>query len=382
MISKDLVTSFFHRRINRFVIECTVNDKFVQAYLPNPGRLWELLQDGSEVLLTKKRDFKRFQYHAVAVKSKNSMVLLDTHYNNKVAKTLIENKKIDFLEDYTIQRKEFSANNSRFDFLLEKGKEKLILEVKSCTLFFNDLAMFPDAPSERAKRHVEELAELHKQGIKGAILFVVYSPLANFFLPEFNVDIEFAESLYKNRNNIIVKAISIQNFMISKKSIEVRNLSIPWDMLKRKLVNSGSYLLIIYINENKEINIGHLGYIYFEVGYYIYVGSAMINLNQRINRHKRKNKKLFWHIDYLLKEARLLYALPIRSEIVLECTIARDIKNIAERQVINFGSSDCNCGGHLFKFDSNPIHKKNFIDLLLYYRMGLIGSKLNTRYES
>ena len=286
MISKDLVSSYFYRRVNRFVIECTINDRLVQAYLPNPGRLWELLQEGSEVLLVN---------HAISVKSNNSMVLLDTHYNNNVARTLIENKKIDVLKDYTIQRQEFSVKKSRFDFLLERGEEKLILEVKSCTLFFNNLAMFPDAPSTRAKRHVEELAELATNGIKTALLFIVYSSDINYFLPEFNVDVEFAESLYKNRNNIIVEAIGIKNFMVSKKEIEVRKLYIPWEVLKNKLINSGNYLLIIFLNENKSINIGHLGYIYFEVGYYIYVGSSMRNLKQRINRHK-ENYKLFWFI--------------------------------------------------------------------------------------
>jgi len=184
VISKDLVSSYFYRRVNRFVIECTINDRLVQAYLPNPGRLWELLQEGSEVLLVKKKNPLKFQYHAISVKSNNSMVLLDTHYNNNVARTLIENKKIDVLKDYTIQRQEFSVKKSRFDFLLERGEEKLILEVKSCTLFFNNLAMFPDAPSTRAKRHVEELAELATNGIKTALLFIVYSSDINYFLPD------------------------------------------------------------------------------------------------------------------------------------------------------------------------------------------------------
>jgi sugar fermentation stimulation protein A len=372
VISKDLVSSYFYRRVNRFVIECTINDRLVQAYLPNPGRLWELLQEGSEVLLVKKKNPLKFQYHAISVKSNNSMVLLDTHYNNNVARTLIENKKIDVLKDYTIQRQEFSVKKSRFDFLLERGEEKLILEVKSCTLFFNNLAMFPDAPSTRAKRHVEELAELATNGIKTALLFIVYSSDINYFLPEFNVDVEFAESLYKNRNNIIVEAIGIKNFMVSKKEIEVRKLYIPWEVLKNKLINSGNYLLIIFLNENKSINIGHLGYIYFEVGYYIYVGSSMRNLKQRINRHKDKIKKLFWHIDYLLQDAKLLHVLPIRSETNLECSVAREIKNIANKTISYFGSSDCNCASHLYKFDRSPVNNSKFINILLRYRMGLL----------
>jgi sugar fermentation stimulation protein A len=379
VINQNLIKAFFIRRINRFVIECLIDNNPIQAYLPNPGRLWELLYRGSEILLLNIKHVQKYEYHAVAVKLNGYYVLLDTHYNNELTKQLIEGKKVDFLKEYNIEREEYTIGNSRFDFLLSKGEEKMVLEVKSCTLFYNNLAMFPDAVSKRAKKHIEELVRLNREGLRGAVLFVIYSPFVNYFLPEFNVDIEFAESLYKYRKDIIIKAIGISNFLDYKKSIEVRNVDIPWDKLKNRLINSGSYLLVIFLMSDKEIEVGHLGYVYFKSGYYIYVGSAMINLNQRIDRHKRKNKKLFWHIDYLLKEAQLLHALPIRSNDVLECDIAKNLKQISDKEICDFGSSDCNCKSHLFQFDSNPIYKKDFINLLLYYRMGLISNELEKK---
>jgi len=62
----------------------------------------------------------------------------------------------------------------------------------------------------------------------------------------------------------------------------------------------GSYILLIKLLKDSEIKVGSLGTISFKKGFYVYVGSAMGGLEQRINRHLRKNKKTFWHIDYLL----------------------------------------------------------------------------------
>jgi len=184
------------------------------------------------------------------------------------------------------------------------------------------------------------------------------------------VDLDFAETLYRNRDNITIAAYSINNFLSQNNVIGVRKLHIPWGILKGKLINRGCYILIIHLEQYKRIAIGQLGTINFDAPYYIYVGSAMLNLNERINRHKRKNKRVFWHIDYLLKEAKLLHALPIRSEIDLECSIAKDIINISDGYIKGFGSSDCSCVSHLYKFYNNPLDNKEFIDLLLYYRMG------------
>jgi len=90
---------------------------------------------------------------------------------------------------------------------------------------------------------------------------------------------------------------------------------------------------------------------------------------------KEKTKECSGIFDYLLKEAKLLHALPIRSEIDLECSIAKDIINISDGYIKGFGSSDCSCVSHLYKFYNNPLDNKEFIDLLLYYRMNIYELK-------
>lgn len=113
----------------------------------------------------------------------------------------------------------------------------------------------------------------------------------------------------------------------------------------------GTYLLLVHLDESKYIKIGKLGEIFFKKGNYIYVGSALNGLEQRINRHKRNEKKLHWHIDYLLKYGKIMRVYYKQGETRKECNIAK-ILSKKLTPVIGFGSSDCNCNSHLF-YDAN-----------------------------
>jgi len=112
----------------------------------------------------------------------------------------------------------------------------------------------------------------------------------------------------------------------------------------------GAYILVIKINKNIKKKIGSLGYICFEKGMYVYIGSAMNSIEKRVGRHLRKKKKKFWHIDYLLdskdvKIEKVFYKESKRKE---ECKIAKSFSLIGSG-VRNFGCSDCKCESHLYK---------------------------------
>ncbi|RLJ05227.1 MAG: GIY-YIG nuclease family protein [Candidatus Aenigmatarchaeota archaeon] len=118
----------------------------------------------------------------------------------------------------------------------------------------------------------------------------------------------------------------------------------------------GVYILIILIIRNTKIKVGALGEIKFTKGVYAYVGSAQNNLEKRIKRHLTKNKKKFWHIDYLtankfVKIVKVFYKLARKSE---ECRTAEKLRK-TEIPIKNFGCSDCNCESHLFKIRSKNI---------------------------
>lgn len=121
----------------------------------------------------------------------------------------------------------------------------------------------------------------------------------------------------------------------------------------------GTYIIVIYLLENSQIKIGSLGEIDFPKGYYLYIGSGMGNigsttLENRIKRHisKPKNKKIFWHIDYLLTNKKCvitrIYLIPSLNR--LECIIAKEMSEISDDFIKDFGSTDCECPSHLYYF--------------------------------
>ncbi|MDY6821241.1 MAG: DNA/RNA nuclease SfsA [Deferribacterota bacterium] len=375
---KNIIEATFIERINRFVVKCEYKGEIIYAYLANPGRLWELLVEGRKVLLKyQDKDSRKYKFSCFSIVDSSHLILLDTHYNNVVAEKLINNNMIEELKDYNIESKECSFGKSRFDFLLKCGNKRLILEVKSSTLYYDKLAMFPDAPSKRATKHIYELARLAGNGCKTAILFLAYSPNVKYFLPEFNVDIDFAHAFYDSRERILFFAYTVNNFSMFPNKLDISKIGIPLELLKDRIVDKGSYLLVLKLNVEGEILIGKLGEIFFKKGYYVYIGSAMNSLTKRINRHKRKRKNKHWHIDYFIEYAKFLKSFAIRETRRYECSLASRVKKIAKGEINNFGSSDCSCTSHLFYFKENPLHNKMFIDIILYYRMGKIVELLN-----
>ncbi len=115
----------------------------------------------------------------------------------------------------------------------------------------------------------------------------------------------------------------------------------------------GSYVLLTELGEDKFIEIGKFGNIFFKKGCYVYVGSALNGLERRINRHLRSNKKMHWHIDYLLKYAKVIDVFYKESRFKEECNIANRFAKLSS--IKGFGCSDCKCASHLFYGSLNEI---------------------------
>jgi Uri superfamily endonuclease len=116
----------------------------------------------------------------------------------------------------------------------------------------------------------------------------------------------------------------------------------------------GIYVLIVEISKTISVNVGALGLLVFPWGLYAYVGSAQNNLELRVKRHQSREKRLFWHIDYLLNNeaANVIGVYYTQGNKAEECKIASLLDKNAE-PIAGFGCSDCNCESHLF-------HAKNF----------------------
>ena len=127
----------------------------------------------------------------------------------------------------------------------------------------------------------------------------------------------------------------------------------------------GSYILLIELENDSKIQIGKLGDILFKKGFYVYIGSALNGLEQRINRHLRTDKKLHWHIDYLLRSAKVNSVYYKENKQKEECKIAKSFSKL--KPVSGFGCSDCSCKSHLFYGSKNEIIKSiNSLDMMHY----------------
>ncbi len=370
------IDGIFIERFNRFVISCYVNGTKELAYLPNPGRLWELLLKDTPLILIKNRERLKIPYTVMACYKDNQPVLLHTHLTNKIVEHLINDKKIKSYLEYKIVQREVPYKKSRFDLLLSNGKKELFLEIKTCTLFGNSIAMFPDAITERGSKHLLDLKEITEDGRKAGILFVIMGENVKYFLPAYHIDLNFSKNLLLVKDYLDINAISLswdKNFSYVK---GVNDVNIPWDFIEKELVDKGSYLLILQLEKDNKIQVGGLEEIYFKKGYYVYIGSALNSLSKRILRHKRKNKKLHWHIDYFIDKSKYIKDIPIIANENLECQISQKVFKIADNYVPDFGSSDCKCISHLYYFKDNPLENRAFQQIITYLRIDRLNLSL------
>lgn len=174
------------QRVNRFLLDCRLesNEARVSAHLPNSGRLGEILRPGARLWLRPSPPGGRRKTAWTAVlaevgaggpKREVTYVSLDTTLPNDLAAAALEQGNLPEFQGWRLVRREFSIDGKRFDFLLENGQgERLVLEVKSVSKVVDGFGLFPDAVTERGRRHLALLLDLHRRrGWRGAVLFVV-----------------------------------------------------------------------------------------------------------------------------------------------------------------------------------------------------------------
>ncbi|MFX0184647.1 MAG: DNA/RNA nuclease SfsA [Candidatus Hodarchaeota archaeon] len=194
----------FIKRPNRFLAKVNldlvgVEDKIVEAHVPDPGRLKELFKPDAEVILKFSPNITRkTRYSLVGVKTKNIWVNIDSHISNRLFKE--EFHVIPQFKNYSILQSEYTYRNSRFDFLMSnrERKHKVLVEVKSVTLVKDRRAFFPDAPTKRGTKHVIELLKALEKGFKAFIVFIVKRNDADSFSPNKKMDLEFTSALSKS----------------------------------------------------------------------------------------------------------------------------------------------------------------------------------------
>lgn len=372
---RELVPATFVDRPNRFLVRCRLgNGRLVRAYMPNPGRMRELLLPQVQLHLVESGTRgvagpRRTRYTAAFVERDGAPVLLHTHLTNAVARHLIESGSVPGLSQAGVVAAEVAVERSRFDFLVRDRGTDTYLEVKSCTLFGNRVAQFPDAVTARGRRHLLELAHLGRDGIRPCVLFVIHTPAVDWFMPDYHTDLAFSQALLQVRREVRVLPVAVawrSDFTLGP---QTHPIEIPWDYLEREVADRGSYLLVLRVARARRLEIGGLGSHLFPAGYYVYVGSAMRALTARVARHLRRRKTRHWHIDYLRQAASQVEALPVRSSLRLECDLAAAVAGLLEPGPAGFGCSDCSCPVHLFYSPVDPLDRPDFHALLQSFRM-------------
>jgi len=371
----------FLRRPNRFLIIAGDEEgREIPCHCPNPGRLLEFLFPGERLILEKRaeetragaraKEVKKTEYTAAAIYHQGRVAPLYAARANQAAQALILPAIIPGLQEV---RPEFTLGDSRFDFLcLDRRQRRHLVEVKACSLVEYETAMFPDAPSLRALKHLEELCALASGGLyRCHVLFVIVHGKPRRFIPNLHTDPAFAAALSRCARNVAVHAALLECGPQGEAVMTASRVPVDLSWGKLAAANRGSYLVVLELPEGRDIAVGGLGTRSFEPGWYVYAGSAQKNLAQRTARHLRRARKTpHWHLDYLTPYAGEIQALPVMTWDNLECAFAAELAALGGRAVPGFGCSDCRCGSHLYFFADPPLHNREFVGMLLRYRSG------------
>lgn len=187
---------YFIARLNRFVALVELNGQEVEAHVATSGRLGELLVPGAEVLLEPSATAKRrTPYSLRLVKYQSTWVCIDAQVPNFLVRKAVNQKTLKPFRRCQLERSEPKYEHGRFDFLLQENGQPVLLEVKSVTLVEGEIALFPDAPTERGARHLKHLASFRQEGYRCAVLFIVQRDDAVYFAPNDKRDSAFAQAL-------------------------------------------------------------------------------------------------------------------------------------------------------------------------------------------
>ncbi|MDA7733710.1 DNA/RNA nuclease SfsA [Candidatus Pelagibacter sp.] len=210
------------KRYKRFFIDIELNNKIIVAHCPNTGSMKGLLDEGNEVFISKNDDPKRkLKYTLEIIKVKKRLVGVNTHFANKIAFHGLSNNLVkEVANNDSIKPEVFFDKETRFDFLVEKNKQKIFVEVKNVTLFREErTAEFPDAVTTRGSKHLKTLIEAVKKGYKSYLLFLVQIQGVDNFEIAKDIDKEYYENyLLAKKAGVIFLAYQCK---ISSKEIKI-----------------------------------------------------------------------------------------------------------------------------------------------------------------
>lgn len=217
---REIVQGEFVNRINRFCGEVKINGEKEVVHIKNTGRCKELLIEGAKVFLEPSNNPNRkTKYSLIAVYKNDLLINMDSQVPNQVVAEALEKGYIKEVGNVDFIKREVTFQSSRFDIYFESGERKGFIEVKGVTLEENGLCKFPDAPTTRGTKHINELIEARKQGFETYIFFLIQMENITKFEPYKERDPNFAKAI-ENAIKSEVKVL-VYNSKVSENSIEL-----------------------------------------------------------------------------------------------------------------------------------------------------------------
>lgn len=184
----------FLERPNRFIAYTELNGRKETVHVKNTGRCAELLVPGASVYIQRSANpDRKTKWDLISVEKGERMINMDSQIPNRLVEEWIRGGHL--FRDVTLVRPETTYGNSRFDLYVEAEGKRIFIEVKGVTLEENGVCRFPDAPSERAVKHLEELILAKQEGYETYVFFVIQMKDVRYFTPNTDTHPAFAEAL-------------------------------------------------------------------------------------------------------------------------------------------------------------------------------------------
>lgn len=224
----NIKKAIFLERPNRFIAYADLDGERVKCHVKNTGRCKELLIPGEAVVYLEdhgENTNRKTRYSLVKVVKNGRIINMDSQAPNQIAFDWLQNGEL--YEDISFVKREVKYGNSRFDIYYERGNGiKGFIEVKGDTLEDDNVARFPDAPTERGIKHIHELIEAHKNGYEANILFVIQMKGVDHFEPNYRTHAAFGEALKEAKavgvNVMAIDCIVTEDAVIANEFVEVR----------------------------------------------------------------------------------------------------------------------------------------------------------------
>lgn len=222
----------FLERPNRFICKAKLeNNEIVIAHVHDSGRIKELLYPENTIFLRKAKDMskRKTEWDLIsALAEDGEEILLNSAFHRYISETILKDPEISPFGKVDSVKAEVKNGHSRLDYMLEKDGEKIWVEVKGVSLSVNKKAIFPDAPSERATKHLNTLMEIKNNGERAGVLLLVFRD-SNSFVPNIETDKLFFETFYKAyKNGIEIYPVQLKlengNIYYTDKKISIENI--------------------------------------------------------------------------------------------------------------------------------------------------------------